>query len=149
MKDISADSILDAKNVDIPKHIQVEAIGGFESNIHSMKSPSGSMMGDLDRRMQKFDFYSERYFTEKSQLNSVELLHVQLDNVERLMSLKSKFNSNALYEENFEKKIKECMNAMLEPKEKKQKIDNSELSDNAAVGEAIQNVDLTQESNEK
>ena len=41
------------------------------------------------------------------------------------------------------------MNAMLEPKEKKQKIDNSELSENAAVGEAIQNVDLTQESNEK
>ena len=58
MKDISADSILDAKNVDIPKHIQVETTGGFDSNIHSMKSPSGSMMGDLDRRMQKFDYLS-------------------------------------------------------------------------------------------
>ena len=41
------------------------------------------------------------------------------------------------------------MNAMLEPNEKKQKIESSVFSENAAVGEAIQNVDLTQESNEK
>ena len=100
MKDIAADNILDAKNVDIPKHIQVKTTGTFDNNIPRLKSPSGSMMGDLDKRMQRFDIYSERYFAEKSQLNSVELLDVQLSNVERLFSLKSKFYTTK-YEDMF------------------------------------------------
>ena len=121
MKDIAADNILDAKNVDIPKHIQVETTGTFDNNIPKLKSPCGSMMGDLDRRMQRFDFFYERYFVEKSQLNSVELLDVQLNNVERLISLKSKFYTTK-YEDKFERKIQECMDAMLEPNTKKQRL---------------------------
>lgn len=147
MKDIAADNILDAKNVDIPKHIQVETTGTFDNNIPKLKSPCGSMMGDLDRRMQRFDFYYESYFVEKSQLNSVELLDVQLNNVERLINLKSKFYTTK-HEDKFERKIQECMDAMLEPNTKKAKIASSSNSENVGAHEAIENVNLTQESNE-
>ena len=48
-----------------------------------------------------------------------------------------------------ENKIQECMDSMLEPNAKKAKIGTSSNSDNdVGANEAIDNVDLTQESNE-
>ena len=122
MKDSAANFPLDAKNSDIPEDIQVESCKGISQghSHHSSstrgKSPSYAMMSNLDKRLDKWESFSEEYFHNKTTMSDDQRLQIQLDNIKNLATLSGQFGNDESRKRRFDEKIQDLLDDVLEPK---------------------------------
>ena len=71
----------------------METIKNNDNSFSQAKSPSSSMMDGWDKRMQRFNYNSEKYFAYRSQMINVEMTDMELNNLERIIELQKPFGT--------------------------------------------------------